>query len=78
MTWQTYISSDAQILSGKPALTGTRLSVEFLMERLASGWTVQDLYDNYPTLTPNHIQAMFAFVNELLADTRFLPTRQAA
>jgi uncharacterized protein (DUF433 family) len=80
MTWQAFISSDAQVLGGKPALKGTRLSVEFLLERLASGWSVQDLCDNYPGLTPTHLQAVFAFTNELLADTRFYPAppQQAA
>lgn len=74
MAWQTFIGSDPQILSGKPALKGTRISVEFLLERLASGWSVQDLQDNYPALTPAHIQAIFAFANEMLADTRFYAT----
>ena len=80
MTWQAFISSDAQILGGKPALTGTRLSVEFLLERLASGWSVQELCDNYPGLTPAHMQAVFAFATELLTDTRFYPAppQQAA
>ena len=80
MTWQAFISSDAQLLGGKPALKGPRLSVEFLLERLASGWSMQDLYDNYPGLTPAHMQAVFAFANELLADTRFYPAppQQAA
>ncbi|MGI4874186.1 MAG: DUF433 domain-containing protein [Janthinobacterium lividum] len=64
MTWQTFISSDAQILGGKPALKGTRLSVEFLLERLASGWSVQELCDNYPGLALAHLQAVFAFTNE--------------
>ena len=61
MTWQAFISSDAQILGGKPALKGTRLSVEFLLERVAGGWSVQELCDNYPGLTPAHLQAFFAF-----------------
>lgn len=80
MTWQAFISSDAQILGGKPALKGTRLSVEFLLERLASGWSVQELCDNYPGLTSAHMQAVFAFATELLADTRFYPAppQQAA
>lgn len=71
MTWQAFIESNDAILGGKPALKGTRLSVEFLLERLASGWSVQDLYDNYAGLTPEHVQAVFAFANELLVDTRF-------
>lgn len=80
MNWQAFISSNAGILGGKPVLTGTRLSVEFLLERLAGGWSVQELYDNYPGLTPAQVQAVFAFAGEMLADTRFFPVppRQAA
>ena len=73
MTWQAFISSDAQILGGRPALKGTRLSVEFLLERLAGGWSVQELFDNYPGLTPAHLQAVFAFANEYLHRYALLP-----
>lgn len=78
MTWQAFISSDAQILGGKPALKGPRLSVEFLLERLANGWSVQDLHDNYPGLTAAQVPAVFAFANELLADTRCYPAPPCA
>jgi len=39
MNWQDEIVSDKDILLGKPTIKGTRLSVEFIIERLASGWT---------------------------------------
>lgn len=60
MNWQDYITSDEQVLLGKPTTKGTRLSVEFLLERLADGWTEQDLLDNYPRLTKEALQAVFA------------------
>lgn len=60
MNWQEYIHSDETVLLGKPAVKGTRLSVEFLLERLADGWTEQDLPDNYPRLTKETLQAVFA------------------
>ena len=41
MTWQAFISSDAQILGGKPALKGMRLSVEFLLERVVGAGAVR-------------------------------------
>jgi uncharacterized protein (DUF433 family) len=63
VNWRDYISSDDGILPGKPTITGTRLSVEFLLERLADGWTEQDLLDNYPRLTREALQAVFAYVH---------------
>jgi uncharacterized protein (DUF433 family) len=41
MNWKEHISSDSDILMGKPAIKGTRLSIEFLIGRLANGWTEQ-------------------------------------
>lgn len=79
MRWQALIESNNAVLGGKPTLKGTRLSVEFLLERLAGGWSVQDLYDNYPNLTPEQMQAVFTFASELLVETRFYaPTSRDA
>ncbi|MEH2164771.1 MAG: DUF433 domain-containing protein [Nostoc sp.] len=43
----------------KPTVKGTRLSVEFILGFLANSWTVQQVLDNYPTLTPQALQAVF-------------------
>lgn len=49
---------DNNILSGKPTLKGTRLSVEFIKGRLKNGWTEQQLLENYPRLTEEHLKAI--------------------
>lgn len=59
MNWQDKIVSDKDVLLGKPTIKGTRLSVEFIIERLASGWTEQQLLENYPRLTSEDLQAVF-------------------
>lgn len=64
MDWRQYIHSDPKILLGKPTVKGTRLSVEFILGLFANGWTVQQVLDNYPTLTPEAVQAVFVFVAE--------------
>ncbi|WP_420147753.1 DUF433 domain-containing protein [Spirosoma sp.] len=75
MNWQEYIHSDESVLLGKPVIKGTRLSVEFLLERLADGWTEQDLMDNYPRLTKEALQAVFAYVSAAMKDTLvYFPT----
>ncbi|WP_174763992.1 DUF433 domain-containing protein [Anabaena sp. UHCC 0253] len=61
INWQEYIHSDPEILLGKPTVKGTRLSVEFLLGLFAAGWSQQQVFDNYPTLTPEGLRAVFAF-----------------
>ena len=64
MNWHTYIDSDSGILRGKPAVKGTRLSVEFLLGLFAAGWSEGQVLENYPSLTHASIQAVFAFAAE--------------
>jgi uncharacterized protein (DUF433 family) len=63
MNWQDYIVSDKDILLGKPTIKGTRLSVEFIIERSANGWTETQLLENYPRLSKESLQAVFAYVH---------------
>ncbi|MBI3561495.1 MAG: DUF433 domain-containing protein [Gammaproteobacteria bacterium] len=62
MNWKERIVVDPSILVGKPVIKGARLSVDFLLKLLATGWTEQQLFDNYPQLKPEDLHALFAFV----------------
>lgn len=75
MDWKPYIHSDAEILLGKPVVRGTRLAVDFLLGLFASGWTQQQVLENYPSLTPEALRAIFAFAAESVKDES-LYTRQ--
>lgn len=66
--WQDYITSDPSILLGKPIIKGTRISVEFILERLASGWSEQQILDNYPRLNSNDIKAVYSYTYECMKD----------
>lgn len=70
MNWHEYISSDPDILVGKPAIKGTRLSVDFILDLFAQGWTEQDILDNYPALSKQAIQAVFAFALDCMRNER--------
>lgn len=41
MNWRERIAVDPRVLVGKPVVKGTRIAVEFVVERLALGWTVE-------------------------------------
>jgi uncharacterized protein (DUF433 family) len=71
MNWKTHIHSDHKILLGKPVIKGTRLSVKFILGLFLEGWTEQQVLENYPTLNPESIQAVFAFAAECLKEDVF-------
>lgn len=72
MNWRDYIATDPEILVGKPVLKGTRLSVELILDRLADGWTADDLFRAYPRLTAEELQAVFAFAAEMLKEEDYV------
>jgi uncharacterized protein (DUF433 family) len=49
--------ADPLILDGKPCVRGTRLSVEFLLELVASGATSEQILALYPQLTSEGLPA---------------------
>jgi len=68
MNWKDYIIADPDVLGGKPTIKGTRLSEDFVIQRLAQGWTENELLENYPRLTARHLQAIFAYLQECIED----------
>ena len=73
MNWQDYIISDKEILLGKPTVKGTRISVEFVVGLLAQGWTENQILQNYPRLTKESLQAIFAYIQDCIHDGLLFP-----
>ncbi len=71
--WQEHIALDAMVLAGKPIVKGTRLSVEFVTDLLAKGWTEAQVVEAYPQLTPEAIRACLAYAHEALQDQKVYP-----
>lgn len=61
------IEADPKIVGGKPVIAGTRLSVEIILEQLASGYTFEDLLDAYPFLSVEDIAAALDYAAHLAA-----------
>ena len=78
MNWKNHIISDKSVLLGKPTIKGTRLSVEFILERLENGWTIEQLLENYPRLSNDDIKAVFAYIKECLQDGLMYETPHTA
>ena len=50
------IVTDPAVLGGKPVIRGTRISVEFVLELVASGGSVADNVRGYPFLTDAQVR----------------------
>ncbi|WP_111670643.1 DUF433 domain-containing protein [Algoriphagus litoralis] len=68
MDWKERIISDKNVLLGKPVIKGTRISVEFLLERLADGWSESKILESYPHIKKEDLQAVFSYLNDFVKD----------
>jgi uncharacterized protein (DUF433 family) len=73
MNWQEQIVIDPQILVGKPVIKGTRLSVDFILDLPAQGWSEAELLRNYPGLTTTNIRACLAYTTHTLRAKKVYP-----
>ena len=60
----THIAYNNEVLSGKPHIIGTRLSIEFILELFASGATRDEVLKTYPQLTPEAIEEVLNYVEQ--------------
>lgn len=77
MDWKKHIISDKEVLLGKPVIKGTRITVEFILERLASGWSEETILENYPQLKKEDMQAVFAYLNDCVKDGLMVEIKKA-
>lgn len=61
-----WIVAQPDVLGGKPCVRGTRLSVELLLELLASGATNEQILAAYPQLTSAGLAAALRYAAELV------------
>jgi uncharacterized protein (DUF433 family) len=60
------IASDPTVMMGKPTVTGTRITVELILDKLAAGETVERILSAHPRLTPQAIRAAISFAADAL------------
>lgn len=70
---QGLIGCDPAILGGKPVIRGTRISVAFVLQSLASGMSVDDILRGYPHLTREGVLAAVAFAARTFDGESVLP-----
>ena len=60
------IISNPAIMMGKPVVSGTRITVELILEKLAAGETIEQILEAHPRLTEDAIREALLFAAEAL------------
>lgn len=64
MSYQNYGEIRAEKRFGQPCIINTRITVFDILSWLASGMTFQEIVEDYPELTEDHIKAALSFAAE--------------
>lgn len=72
MDWEARITADPNVLVGKPVVKGTRIAVEFVLERLAAGWSAEQISEQY-RLELADVSACLRYANDVLSLERVYP-----
>lgn len=70
-----WITTDPDVLGGKPYIRGTRISVQHILELLASGAAQEDILRAHPQITPEGLTAALQYAaqsmkNEVIWDVQ--------
>ena len=75
---ENLIHSDPAIMMGKPVIKGTRITVEFILEKLAAGETVADILKSHPHLKKEGVLAAIGYASRVMKMDVVHPTSHKA
>ncbi|MCK4374332.1 MAG: DUF433 domain-containing protein [Candidatus Brocadiae bacterium] len=61
MDYRQHIVRDPAICGGEPVVKGTRVTVRTILASLAEGARVEQIMEDFPTLTEEQVRAVIAF-----------------
>ena len=75
---QQIIISNPKVMMGQPVVSGTRITVDLILEKLAAGETIEQLLEDHPRLTRDGILAALKFAREALRADVVYPISETA
>ncbi len=67
---QIRITRDPAVMVGKPCIAGTRITVEYVLELLEDGHTVDAIVEQHSGLTREGVEAAIAYAREAVRKMR--------
>lgn len=75
---EALISINPDIALGKAVVSGTRITVEHILERLGAGESVEQLLEAHPRLSREGVQAALAYAAQVLKSDVVYPSEDSA
>ena len=73
--WRERIEINPEVMTGKPVIKGTRLTVDHVIELLAEGWTAAQVTEEYPGITVEDISGCLAYASAVIKNEKVYPAR---
>ena len=73
MKYQNRIAFDPKIMTGKPIIKGTRITVELILRLLAQGMNAEEILKEYSQLKKEDIYAAIEYATDAIAEERVYP-----
>ncbi|MDQ2832109.1 MAG: DUF433 domain-containing protein [Chloroflexota bacterium] len=77
LTERDVISCDPDVVSGTPVFRGTRVPATVLFDYLMHGKSLSEFYDEFPTVTRDHVLGVLTSAQEHVSQPIF-PSRERA
>jgi uncharacterized protein (DUF433 family) len=61
MDYRQYMERNRQICGGEPVVKGTRVTVRTILASLAEGARIDEILQDFPTVTEEQMRAVIAF-----------------
>ena len=61
MNYKKHIQIDPHVRFGKPCIKSTRITVSDVLGWMAAGMSIEEIMEDYPTLSKEHIYACLAY-----------------
>jgi uncharacterized protein (DUF433 family) len=65
---EKYIERNPSVMTGKPVIRGSRITVEVILRKFASGYTIEKLLESYPHLVKVQVLAAFQYAADVIAN----------
>lgn len=72
------IVTNPDLMLGKPVISGTRITVESILEKMAAGESIEQLLEAHPRLTREGVLAALAFAAETMRMDETYPVELSA
>ena len=72
------ITVNPLVMLGKPVIRGTRITVEILLEKIAAGFSMDEILADYPRLAREDVLAAVAYAREVISTDELIPRIQTA